>query len=115
MATSLQLVRLVGCGLYWLLLTAMVGQASAQYLVDFGQHGSLLNQPLITPSTDCHSVQTDDKALTATAVRGEVPERSLVRTEPSRCHHITLIILAILLVLVAAIALPLWLIPSGTG
>jgi len=109
-------------------------QASPRYLVDFGQHGSLLSQPLVAPSTD--SVQTDEKELAnrvTVAPRDKDPasvpsetlppprdkesdsEKSGILTGPDRRHHIALIVLAVLLVVCAAIALPLWLVPSGTG
>ena len=102
-------------------------QISPQYLVNFGEHGSLLNQPLIAPSTDTHSIQTDEKELADAATVTPRPpspandkdsdkdERHWVFASPGRCYHITLIVLAVLLVVVAAVALPLWLVPSGTG
>ena len=102
-------------------------QISPQYLVDFGEHGSLLNQPLIAPpSTDSHSIQTDEKELANPAtVESRAPspakdkdadaEKHWVFARPGRCYHITLIVLVVLLVVSAAIALPLWLVPSGTG
>jgi len=90
--------------------------------VDFGQHGSLLSQPLIEPSTDSHSVQTDEKDLPNAAATtptdkndSEAERNNWVCAGYSRCTMVTLIILAVLLVVVAAIALPLWLVPSGTG
>jgi len=94
--------------------------------VNFGEHGSLLNQPLIAPSTDTHSIQTDEKEFAdAATVAPRAPspandkvsdtERHWVFARPGRCYHITLIVLAVLLVVVAAVALPLWLVPSGTG
>jgi len=97
--------------------------------VDFGQHGTLLREPLIAPSTDSHSIQTDEKDLAestvvAVAAAGPPPdkscdtdrnERNVVCDTPGRCYNITLIFFAILLAVVVAIALPLWLIPSGTG
>jgi len=111
----------------------MFRQTSPRYLVDFGQHGSLLRQPLIAPpSTDSHSVQTDDKQL-ATAVTStktedleansgdhqtktvDVETSGVGAASPGRCRLVTLVLLAVLLVVVAAIALPLWLVPSGTG
>ena len=116
-------------------------QTSARYLVDFGEHGTLLSQPLIVPpSMDSHSIQTDEKDLAVdrglaapadrektvivtaapppaeTSSSEDTQQRqsaSCVRAD--RCYNTTLICLAVLLVVVAAIALPLWLVPSGTG
>jgi len=102
-------------------------QTSPRYLVDFGEHGTLLSQPLIAPSTDSHSIQTDEKELQAadpgvakvppppTKKNSDTTERNPVCAVPGRCYSITLIFLAVLLVVVAAIALPLWLVPSGTA
>lgn len=38
---------------------------------------------------------------------------SCVRAD--RCYNVTLILLAVSLVVIASVALPLWLVPSGTG
>lgn len=105
----------------------MFRQTSPRYLVDFGQHGTLLRQPLIAPSTDSHSIQTDEKELADSGVaaaavtpspstdKNSDAESNEACARPDRCYNITLIFLAVLLVIVAAIALPLWLVPSGTG
>ena len=103
--------------------------------MDFGQHGTLLrSQPLTaTPPTDTHSIQTDEKEL-LTEPGPEAPSSSSRRASDAerhrreaaaaggldcdrgcRRHHIALILLAVLLTVVAAIALPLWLVPSGSG
>ena len=81
-------------------------QTSPRYLVDFGEHGSLLNprqppppathqgaapdrQPLLTavPSTDSHSVQTDDKLLTTTTTTTTIAAAGVESTTTANDHH----------------------------